>query len=666
MIISRPARPAVLALTRVVLLAILFLFFFQLLAEFVESVYAFGLMGTSIPPEIVSVVLLLSPVLLLLPQRGLPHIARVSLTALVLSARVAEALLDTRGRMLCAGIGLALFLILLAEMLRTSFVSRVGAEWGAGLALAVLLSVLLRALGSGSDISLVRPFLWVGWILALLALVCLAVVKRSHPIYPAAEETAQAAPGAGRTRLMALGLMGVFVLLFFAFTSPTVIARWTEGSYQAIVAVLALAMACYVPVRLLWPHAMERLGRGWLLALNLLFVAALVGTIAVHQVPFPAALGGFPLGAPPVGLAGDLLLYLTLVLSPIVVMDAERFALVLMQRPSSPRTGGLAWLVASLYLLIMIFLQVFTTVYDYIPVVGPLLRDRFWLVFLIAGAACALPALALPTFVDEAQNGARMLLGRLATAKSLGVAVLTVLAIGFIGATPAMPAEVRHSLRVMTYNIQQGYDANGQRNYAGQLQVIREVNPDVLGLQESDTARIAGGNADVVRTLADALDMYSYYGPTTVTGTFGIALLSRYPIENPRTIFMVSLGEQTAAILADITVSGQRFSVVVTHLGNGGPILQQEQLLAALSGRSHIVAMGDFNFRPATEQYRLTIGTLEDSWLTRWGPGGNASQVDPADRIDHVFVSPGTTIDDSRYIPSSASDHPAMVTEIGW
>ena len=664
---SPPARFALRALTRILLLAILFLFFFQLLAEFVESVYAFGLMGTGIPPEIVSVGLLLSPALLLLPRRGLPRIVLVSLTTLVLAARVAEAFLDTRGRMLVAGLGLALFLILLAETLRTSFVSRVGAEWGAGLAFAVLLSAFLRALGSGSDLSLVRPFHWVGWILALLALVCLAVVQRTQPTQPAPEAAVQAAPGAGRTLLMALGLMGVLVLLYFAFTSPTVIARWTEGSYQAIVAVLTLAMACYVAVRLLRPAVVQRVGRGWLIVLNLLFVAALVGTIAVHQVPFPAAPGGFPLGAPPVGLVGDLLLYLALVLSPIVVIDAERFAVALLQRPSSARAGGLAWLVASLYLLVMIFLQVFTTVYDYFPVVGPLFRDRFWLVFLIAGAACALPALALPPDPKgEVQDEAKWLFGRLAAAKSLGVAVLTVLAIGFVGAAPATPAEERHSLRIMTYNIQQGYDANGQRNYAGQLQVIREMNPDVLGLEESDTARIAGGNADVVRTMADSLDMHSYYGPTTVTGTFGIALLSRYPIENPRTVFMYSLGEQTAAILADITVSGQPFRVVVTHLGNGGPIIQQEQLLAALSGQTRLVAMGDFNFRPDSDQYRLTAGVLEDSWLTRWGLGGNPTQIDPADRIDHIFVSPGTTVIDSRYITGPASDHPAMVTEIGW
>ncbi|OGO47091.1 MAG: hypothetical protein A2Z30_00270 [Chloroflexi bacterium RBG_16_64_43] len=665
--ISAQGRSIVLGFVRVALIAILFLAFFQLLAEFVETVYAFGLMGTGIPPEIVCVALLLSPILLLIPRRGLPHPALVSLTALVLVARVAEGLLDTRGRMILSGLGLALFLILLPEILRTSFIAATGPEWGSGLALSVLLSILLRALGSGSDITLLPPFQWAGWLLAALGILCLAVVKRGSPLQPATAATGTPRLGFGRTLLMALGSMGVLVLLYFAFTSPAVIARWTEGSYPAVVAVLALAMACYVAVRLLWPSYVVRLGRGWLFVLNLLFVAALVATIAVHQIPFPKEPGGFPRGAPPAGLVGDLLLYLTLVLAPTLMIDAERFAVGLMQRPSSPRSGGLAWLIASLYLLVMIFLQVFTTVYDYFPVVGPLFRDRFWLVYLIAGAACALPALALPSaLAPEAQSGTWRLFGRLTAAKSLAVAVLAVLAVGFIGADPAASAAEGNSLRVMTYNIQQGYDANGQRNYAGQLQVIREMNPDLLGLEESDTARIAGGNADVVRTMADALDMYSYYGPTTVTGTFGIALLSRYPIENPRTVFMYSLGEQTAAILADITVSGQPFSVVVTHLGNGGPIIQQEQLLAAITGQTRLVAMGDFNFRPDTEQYRLTTAALEDSWLTRWGLGGNPSQIDPADRIDHIFVSPGTTILDSRYITGPASDHPAMVTEIGW
>ena len=33
-------------------------------------------------------------------------------------------------------------------------------------------------------------------------------------------------------------------------------------------------------------------------------------------------------------------------------------------------------------------------------------------------------------------------------------------------------------------------------------------------------------------------------------------------------------------------------------------------------------------------------------------------------RIDHVFVSPGTTVVDAQYITDPESDHPALVVEI--
>ena len=101
----------------------------------------------------------------------------------------------------------------------------------------------------------------------------------------------------------------------------------------------------------------------------------------------------------------------------------------------------------------------------------------------------------------------------------------------------------------------------------------------IIGLQESDTARIAGGNADVVAYLADRLEMYSYYGPSPVSGTFGIALLSRYPIGNPRTYYLYSEGEQVAITDADIRIDDKSYKVFVTHLGNDGPMIQVRQML---------------------------------------------------------------------------------------
>jgi endonuclease/exonuclease/phosphatase family metal-dependent hydrolase len=188
----------------------------------------------------------------------------------------------------------------------------------------------------------------------------------------------------------------------------------------------------------------------------------------------------------------------------------------------------------------------------------------------------------------------------------------------------------------------------------------------VIGLQESDTNRIANGNTDIVRYFADNLDMYSYFGPKTITGTFGIALLSKYPIENPQTFYMYSEGEQTATIVAQITVDGQTFDVFVTHLGNGGPVVQQQAILQEVDGKQDVVLIGDFNFRPQTEQYELTTSLLDDAWLLIWPTGENDQGMDPLDRIDHTFVTPGMNVVDAWYLLSPASDHPAMITEIEW
>jgi endonuclease/exonuclease/phosphatase family metal-dependent hydrolase len=196
------------------------------------------------------------------------------------------------------------------------------------------------------------------------------------------------------------------------------------------------------------------------------------------------------------------------------------------------------------------------------------------------------------------------------------------------------------------------------------LEVIRRVDPDILGLQESDTARIANGNVDAVRTFADRLEMHSYYGPTTTTGTFGIALLSKYPIENPQTFFMYSEGEQTATIQAEIAIGARRYQVFVTHLGNGGPRVQLEDMLVRIEGLDYVIAMGDFNFRPSSEQYELMTRFLADSWLIRWPGGKPIPGYDPERRIDHIFVSPQIGVLESEYGVDPASDHPYLYTVI--
>jgi endonuclease/exonuclease/phosphatase family metal-dependent hydrolase len=668
--------------SEVILYSILFLFFFQLISDFVEAIYAFGLLSTSLTVEVVSVLFFFSPVILLLLRRGLSGWPLILVGELVLISRITEVMLDTRGKMIIGGLGIACFMILFPTLLWNQDDERgesSGPILGTGLTIGLSLSILFRVLNSGSDISTYGWFQSIGWILAVVAGVLMVGFLKPGPKTPASRSlpkdkgvsnasTKRDQPAnVWKVLGLGLGLTSVFVLLYFAFMSLNVIARWTGASYPLIVSTSLLVLCLFVFLLTSKQHLIAALTPKTVLVWNILFVLSMVLTILSHQIRFPPDPGAYPLPEPPVTLLHHVPLTLMLILFPTILVDFILLVQELVAGKPSIRVLGASFTLASLFLLLMIFAQVFTTVYDYIPVVGPFFRDKFWLVFLTAGIALTIPV----RLVSSNSFNLTPALSRLKVRSTFpGVVVLvslaTVAGVFLTAPKPVAQSDQKTTLRILTYNIQQGYSEYGLRNYDGQLEIMREVDADIIGLQECDTNRIAGGNSDVVRYFADKLNLYSYYGPKTVPGTFGIALLSKYPIENPRTFYMYSEGEQTATIEAQIKVGDKTFNLFVTHLGNGGPIIQQEAIIQELRGKENIIAMGDFNFRPDTKQHRLTTGILDDSWLVKWPQGVDSQGVDPSDRIDHIFVSPGTIVADSRYLSSPHSDHPAMTTEIEW
>ncbi len=644
----------------ITLFGILFLFFFQLISDFVEAIYAFGLLGTSIPPELVSVLFLFSPLLLLFFRKGIFQRSLWVFGGLVLFCRILTPLMDTRGVMILSGMGVGAFLLFLPTLIWHRQTKP--ATLGVGLALGVSLSVLFRTLGSGFDISLNGPLSGIGGILAVIA-VSLLVKDLADPVdeQPKDDQSLEF----GRLFGGSIGLMAVLILLYFAFTAPNVIARWTGVSFSLIVSLLVVMIVVSSILFFKGSRILSSITPALLLVWNLCFVLTLILTILPHQIDFPAEPGGYPLYEPAISTLWSLAPIAMVLLFPVLLVDFLFFYAMLVDGKPTLRALGGSFALASAFSLVMIFSQAFTTVYDYIPVVGPFFRGKFWLVFLVLGAVVTLAVLSLRKFSNL--NLQKQDLGA-STSIWLFILIGIVSIAGMRWRAPdpfPMPDEVRE-LKILTYNIQQGYSEYGQKNFAEQLSLIRRINADVIGLQESDTNRIAGGNVDIVRYFADRLDMYSYYGPKVVPGTFGIALLSRYPIENPRTFYMYSEREQTAAIVAQISVGGKPFNMYVTHLGNGGPLIQQENFLAEIDGNDDVIAMGDFNFNPDSEQYQLTTLTLDDAWLLRWPDDVDDEGVHLDKRIDHIFVSPGTRIHDARYLLRPESDHPAMVVEIEW
>ena len=630
-----------------------------------ESTYAFGLLQTSIPAEAASLLFLFTPVLLLF-LRTVKTGFLVTTGGLCLLSRVASLAFDTRGRMLSAGMACGLFLMFLpAALWRWGMRGdhRAGLKLGASLALAALLHMLLRALGSGNDIT-GGAGRWGGGALALLTGVLLWTWKRAAD-EPVRDRAATATRASGwRIAVWCLGLISPWVMLYFGLGAPAVMARWTGGGHVGIMALAAGAAALFLMLWVMVPRVRRRVTSPVLLGADLLFVAALVLTLWSCQVSFPKDNGAYPVPEPAVGMLGRMSLPLMLLLSPILFVQFARFAQAVVHDAPSLRVLGGGFALGSVYLLVAVLAHLCTTAYDYIPVVGPWFRDRFWLVFLGVGLVMTLPVPLLRREAGEPKGDPGEIRPAWLAAAGVILALMAVFAAGLTHARPA-PTPPRSVIRVMTFNLQQGYSASGTRNFAGQLGQIREVDPDILGLQESDTARVAGGNSDLVRYLADRLNFHSYYGPRTVSGTFGIALLSRYPIEAARTYYLFSAGEQTAAITAQVCVGERRYHVVVTHLGNGGPIIQQREVLELVAEKPNTILLGDFNFTPADEAYRLTVAGLEDAWLVAGERDAGKGGLNLDDRIDHVFVSPEVRVLRAEYLGAGASDHPMMTVEIG-
>lgn len=659
------SRSGTVASFEILLFALLFLGFLQLLNDFVANVYACGLLQTSIPAEIGCFILMLAPALLWF-LRKVPTVFVVLTAGLMLASRLASLALDTRGKILAAGIGTAAFLLCFPALLWHLGNRRdrgSGPILGIALALATLGHVFLQAVHSGNDITGFGNGRYLGGALAAVAGLLLWAWGARAVETTTAEPTGTPKAGTWRIAGLCVGMTAVLVLLYFGLAAPAVMTRWTGGEYLWTTAITAGTTALFLVLQLgttgLRRQSNSRVLLGW----NLVFLFALGLALWSSRVPFPADARGYPFSEPAVGPLGQTSMVLTLLLAPVLFVNFTWFARALFEASPSVRALGFGWTLGSGWLLLLVFAQVLTTVYDYVPVVGPWFRDRFWLVGFFAGAGAVLPVLLLRPETGGEEHPAREF------AATPGIALGAVLALGAVTAviiTRAQPTRSpsRTALRVMTYNVQQGYSAKGRKNFAGQLEKIRQVNPDIVGLQETDSTRIAGGNSDLVRFLADRLNYHAHSGPRTGAGTFGIALLSRFPIGRAQTFYLYSTGEQTAVLTAELTAGGTTYQVFVTHLGNGGPAIQQREILELVADRTNVILMGDFNFRPGAEPYRLTSERLADAWLA-----ADEKRLVPPDqnldrRIDHVFVSPGTPVLQATYLDDGDSDHPALVVEV--
>ena len=230
-------------------------------------------------------------------------------------------------------------------------------------------------------------------------------------------------------------------------------------------------------------------------------------------------------------------------------------------------------------------------------------------------------------------------------------------------------------VRVMAYNIHQGFDTSGRLDVEAIARVIEGEAADVIALQEVSRGWATAGAFDMLPWLSRRLDMPYAWGPAT-DSVWGNAVLSRYPIVHAETHPMPNndrLRLDRAFTVAVVDVGGgDRLTVIATHLHHlrdegAERAPQVRAMLDYWNGADRTVLLGDLNALPdEPEMELLRQAGLVDAFESAGAapPGYTAPSDAPQRRIDYIWVSDDLSAGDFVTRQSLASDHFAVAATI--
>ena len=206
-------------------------------------------------------------------------------------------------------------------------------------------------------------------------------------------------------------------------------------------------------------------------------------------------------------------------------------------------------------------------------------------------------------------------------------------------------------IRVMSYNLHQGFDVHGRSAMERLAKVIETEEADIVALQEVSRGWVANGSVDMLSWLSQRLDMDYAWGPAS-DPVWGNAVLSRFPIIESTNHEMpnndVILLDRSYLTLKVALGNGETLEVVATHFhsGDGDSVVrvpQAQAVLDAIDVDRTTVLLGDLNAHPGhPEVLLLAAAGLVDAFGSSGAPGSGFTYPsdDPYERIDYVWSSP--------------------------
>lgn len=226
------------------------------------------------------------------------------------------------------------------------------------------------------------------------------------------------------------------------------------------------------------------------------------------------------------------------------------------------------------------------------------------------------------------------------------------------------------SLRVATWNIRHGRGMDGAVDLERTAAVLRELDADIVGLQEVDRSVRRSGGVDQAALLGERLDLHAAFGAFMAYdgGDYGMAILSRFPIVGVEEIELPRGNEPRIALAATLAVAdGIEIVVVNVHFDwveDDAFRYAQAQALAAWLDREArpCLVVGDFNDGPESRTLRLFRDRAIES--AKSGDGATFPADAPTVEIDYLVAlpperwraSPATVVPER-----DASDHRPVV-----
>ena len=238
--------------------------------------------------------------------------------------------------------------------------------------------------------------------------------------------------------------------------------------------------------------------------------------------------------------------------------------------------------------------------------------------------------------------------------------------------TRGQGTEAPDTIRVLAYNIHHGEGMDDSLDLVRIADLIRDVNPDVVALQEVDSVTNRTERVDQATELGRLTGLNAVFGSFMPydDGAYGMAILSRWPIEESTNIRLPD-GEEPRTSLS-VTVkapeTGHRLRFVGIHFYR----TEEERLAQAASLEQALrdatvptILAGDFNSTPgsAVMQY------LAQSWtiLEKGEDKFTFSSFDPVREIDFVLIRPANrfeVLSEDVLDEPVASDHRPVFVEM--